>query len=90
MPLFAQRPSEEEAVLRVVGVMQIEDADAEDVERLTDLLRHPVRINAAGRRELEAAGLFTPFQIASLLDYRERHGDIMSLTELSSVDGFTS
>ena len=90
MPLFAQRPSEEEAVLRVLGVMQIEDADAEDVERLTDLLRHPVRINAAGRRDLEAAGLFTPFQIASLLDYRERHGDIMSLTELSSVDGFTS
>ena len=88
--VFGQRPSEEEAVLRALGVLQMEEADAEDVERLTDLLRHPVKINAAGRRDLESTGLFTPFQIASLLDYRERHGDVMSFIELSSVDGFTT
>jgi hypothetical protein len=88
--MHAQKAGEEEPVLRVLGIMQMEEADEESVERLTYLLRHPLRINSSGRRELEAAGLFTPFQIASLLDYRERHGDIMSLAELSSVDGFTS
>ena len=88
--MHAQKAGEEEPVLRVLGIMQMEEADEESVERLTYLLRHPLRINSSGRRELEAAGLFTPFQIASLMDYRERHGDIMSLTELSSVDGFTS
>ena len=88
--MSAQTLSEEDAVLRVLGIMQIEEAKEDDVERLIDLQRHPVRLNASGRRELETTGLFTPFQIASLLDYRGRHGDIMSLAELSNVDGFTS
>ena len=86
---YAQITVEEDAIMQVSGVMQMEDAGAEEVERLMELTRHPVRINQAGRRELEASGVFTPFQIASLLDYRERHGDIMSMTELSAVDGFT-
>ena len=85
---YAQKTVEEEAIMQVAGVMQMEDVGAEEVERLMELVRRPVRINHAERRELEATGLFTPFQIASLLDYRERHGDIMSVTELSVVDGF--
>ena len=90
VPMYGQELSDEDAVLRVLGLMQIEDAREDEMERLIELRRHPVKLNSAGRRGLESTGLFTPFQIASLLDYMERHGDIMSLAELSNVDGFTS
>ncbi|MBQ9462988.1 MAG: hypothetical protein IJU68_04950 [Bacteroidales bacterium] len=33
--------------------------------------------------------MFNAFQVASLLDYRKRGGDILSFTELGLVDGFT-
>lgn len=91
LPLMseAQSAPEIEAVLGIMGVMSVEEADAEEVERLTGVMRNPVRINAASRSSLESSGLFSAYQIASLLDYRSRHGDIMSLTELSVIDGFT-
>ena len=85
-----QTEEEISKVLRFIGVMELEEADGEEVERLVDILRHPVRINYASRSKLESSGLFTPFQIASLEDYILRHGDILSLTELSVIDGFTS
>ena len=67
-----------------------EDFDPYEAERLADYVEHPLLINKAGRSELEESGLMTTYQIASLLDYRQRHGDIMSLLELASVDGFSS
>lgn len=46
-------------------------------------------INDLKEKELDSLHLLTRFQIKSLLDYRERWGDIMSATELTLVDGFT-
>ena len=48
-----------------------------------------ININTATRGQLDSLGLLTPFKIESILDYRDRHGDILSATELSLVDGFT-
>lgn len=48
-----------------------------------------ININTATRGQLDSLGLLTPFKIESILDYRERYGDILSATELSLVDGFT-
>ena len=48
-----------------------------------------LNINDLGRGELDSLHLLTPFQAQSLLDYRQRWGDILSATELSAVDGFT-
>lgn len=86
----AQTEEEINVVARTLGVMNAEDADHEEFEDMIYLLRHPLDINRASRSELESVRLFSQFQIASLLDYRERHGCIMSMTELSSVDGFGS
>ena len=47
-------------------------------------------INSASRAELERSGLFTPFQTASLLDYRTEYGSILSAAELALVDGFSA
>ena len=90
--LYAVGQTQEQiqAVMNVMGMMQAEDVTEDDLERLADIFRHPVRINYADRNELESCGLFTAFQIVSLEDYISRHGAVLSLTELSSVDGFSS
>ena len=66
----------------------MEELDETQAEMYQHLESHPVNINTANRRQLTASGLFTPFQTASLLEYRARAGDILSLAELSAVDGF--
>jgi hypothetical protein len=88
--VWAQSNEDIETILEVLGVMNIEEADGEEVERLYGIIRHPLKLNLSGSQRLESSGLFTPYQIASLADYRARHGDILSFTELSAVDGFTS
>lgn len=50
--------------------------------------RHPLNINSATRRELERSGLFTEFQIESLLKYIGRTGAVLSFAELSLLYGF--
>ena len=77
-----------EAVMMFLGTASEEDMDSYDVELLEELLRNPVRINLGSVARLEESGLMTHYQAVSLADYRKRHGDVMSLTELSAVDGF--
>lgn len=85
---IAQTGSELELILRLTGCGAPEDIDAEDYERLSALLSRPLWINTAVEHEMASSGLFTQYQIASLADYRARHGDILSYTELAAVDGF--
>ena len=84
----AQEAEGIEAVMRLLGVDSPEEADAAEVERLEDLLEHPLRINMVRQQRLAASGLLSPYQAASLADYRARHGNVMSFTELAAVDGF--
>lgn len=77
-----------ESILRLTGADGAEELDADEIERLTDLMERPVRINQASSSVLTASGLFGPYRVASLMDYMSRHGDVMSLTELAGVDGF--
>lgn len=88
LSVAAQETEDLYKVMRMAGVTDVEDIDACEMERLWDCMRTPLRINEATVSRLEKSGLFTPFQIASLVDYRSRHGDIMSYTELSALDGF--
>lgn len=79
-----------EAIMRLEGVAVPEEVDSYEVERLQDLMRNPIDINAAGAGRLQECGLFSSFQTAAILDYRSRHGAIMSLAELAALDGFTT
>lgn len=65
-----------------------EEAALELQLRYEELLSSPLEINMLTRRQLEECGLLTQFQIESILDYRKEYGDILSLSELSLVDGF--
>jgi len=79
---------ESSAVMRFSGVTDIEELDAQEMERLSNYLQHPFKLNGAGRTRLLSSGLFTPYQVATLLDYIRTSGDILSIMELSSIDGF--
>ena len=49
-----------------------------------------LNLNLADRQQLEGSGLFSPFQIASLLEYRADYGALLSMAELQMVDGFSA
>lgn len=77
-----------EAAAYLSGVSELEQIPAEEMEKWWDLAEHPVPINLVGRNVLEASGLMSMYQIVSLLDYRARSGDVLSISELGAVDGF--
>lgn len=77
-----------EGILFLTGVSTMEDLDESTVERFESLRTHPLPLNSCGRSRLLSSGLLSRYQIASLLDYRSRCGDILSFTELAAVDGF--
>ena len=77
-----------QAIAAFLGIDSMEETDIDEVERLEALMRNPVRINQVSSFRLKETGLLTQYQIASLLDYRSRHGDVMSFSELAALDGF--
>jgi len=79
----------EEAVLAICGASDLEELEQEQTDHFRHLQEHPVHINLDSRSRLLASGLFSAYQVASLCDYRQRNGDILSVTELSVVDGFS-
>ena len=79
-----------EAILYFTGASCLEELDSTTLEKYERLHERPLRINEASRSRLQESGLFSAFQLASLLDARERTGDILSETELSLLDGFTA
>ena len=89
MDSLAQSSEDMEKILNFTGYDSPEDLDEYEVERLCSYLDRPVRINESTSSFLRSCGLFSSYQIVSLLDYRTRHGDVLSYSELSSVDGFS-
>ncbi len=77
-----------EGILLITGASAEEELDETVLERFESLRLHPLAINCCTRSRLISSGLFSRYQIASLLDYRERYGDVLSFTELAAVDGF--
>lgn len=75
-------------IMRLCGVTAPEELDSYEVERLSDYLQNPLQINRSSLSDLQKSGLLTPFQTASVMDYRARHGDILSFAELAALDGF--
>ena len=76
------------AALLLTGAADAESLDESVLVRLEVLQRHPLPLNRASRARLGAEGILTPYQLASLEDYRRQYGDVLSLEELALVDGF--
>lgn len=79
--------SYDDAVLYLSGASSMEELEESELERFEHYREHPLDINSASRSRLLASGLMSHYQVASLLDYRSRAGDVLSLEELSLIDG---
>ncbi len=77
-----------EPVFRFLGTDSAEEIDPYDVERIEEYLEHPLKLNHVSQSGLRESGLLSHYQAASLADYRSRHGDVLSFSELAAVDGF--
>ncbi len=78
----------EEAIISIYGLNTLEELDEELLERMININKHPLKINNLSRSKLLSSGLFTQYQVVSFLDYRARHGDVLSYSELATLDGF--
>lgn len=85
---FAQGDGEIKKITDFLGLGSEEEMSGDDFELLQDALRNPLKVNFMSRSRLIASGLLTAYQAASLLDYRQRFGNVLSYAELASVDGF--
>lgn len=88
--LFILRPAlaqDLKSIMVLNGLRSEDDMDESLIERYEALSLHPVRINLLSEHRLASCGLFTRYQIASLMDYRKNYGDILSIAELALVDG---
>ena len=77
----------EPVITRLCGATSIDEVPTDRVEYFYSLNEHPILLNSASRSKLMSMGVLTPFQIASILDYIERNGSILSTSELASVVG---
>ena len=86
--LNAQNDGRMNAVLFLSGAGSEEELDEQEVERYSSFLSNPLEINFATRSRMLSSGLMSQYQVASLLDYISRFGDVLSVSELATVDGF--
>lgn len=83
----AASPQETADMLLITGCTDAEELSGQTVERFEALSVHPVEINLSSRQRLMSSGLFSAYQAVSIIDYRSRYGDILSVSELAAVDG---
>lgn len=95
--LFAQRDTTynnyDEGFQIIENYIQNNDIEGEfedqDIfEKLEIYARNPVNLNKSSFDELEELQLLSPTQISALIDYRAKHGKLISIYELQAVPGF--
>lgn len=92
LPAVAGNPGHaselERAILLLTGASSLEELDEDCIDRYLSLAEHPLKLNLASRSRLLSSGLLSAYRAASLSDYRQHYGDVLSFTELSAVNGF--
>ncbi|NNM16814.1 MAG: hypothetical protein HKO56_09160, partial [Bacteroidia bacterium] len=59
-------------------------------EKLEPYLKNPINLNNTDEEELRELGILNDFQINSLLNHIEKHGNLIRLEELQTIKGFRS
>lgn len=76
------------AILFLTGAPDIETLSEEELEKWWDLAESPLQINLVPTSVIEKSGLMSMYQAASFAHYRAHSGDVLSCSELASIDGF--
>lgn len=75
----------------VERIFQVQDANIayEDVyESLLLFYTNPLNLNRASSDQLASLYILSPAQVWAFMDHRERLGDLLSIYELQSIEGF--
>jgi hypothetical protein len=92
--LFAQENSTEnisiqEKLENIAEDLENENLDYEDLlAPLAYFKDHPVNLNNTKPEELQELNILNDLQVSSLLLHIQKNGDLISLLELQSIDGF--
>lgn len=78
------------AIMLLTGATDPSELEVTEIEHYETLASRPVLLNGRSSGELVSSGLMTRYQAASLSDYRKSHGDVLSVEELSLIDGFNA
>jgi len=77
---------------QVIETLSEETENPEDIaivfDDLLDYLQDPLNLNTASAAELAELHVLNDFQIVALFDYRETHGDLLSIYELLYIPGY--
>jgi len=89
----AQKPDMQQTVedlFEAMGEELSDDADIQDVlDDLESLIQNPLKINWATPEEFTRLHFLSEVQINNLIGFREKSGQIYSLYEMASIDGFS-
>jgi len=89
---FPGRAQDERAWIEAAEESIIREDDSQfsecELEARQELFLFPVNLNEASGEQLASSGLFSTFQVKSILAYREKYGDLFSIYELAGLDGF--
>lgn len=89
-PVTAWQSGLIESLLESIESRRGELADYETLlHDLENLQRNPLNLNSAGKEELQKLPFLTDFQISSLINYRQEHGNLLSIYELAVIHGYT-
>ncbi len=89
--VYGQRDNEvnpETIMENQLTVMDEEGEDPETAENYAQWLAHPVDLNRASRDQLRLLGLLSDDQIENLIAHRTKNGDLVSIYELQTIEGF--
>ena len=91
--LIGQERSREQEIEQIIESIRESAEDETEsalvLEDLTHLAEQPLYINSASGADMEKLHFLNFSQIATIISYREKHGDILSSYELSSLPGFS-
>lgn len=89
-PVTAWQSGLIESLLESIESRNGELADYETLlHDLENLQRNPLNLNHASKEDLQKLPFLTDFQISGLMDYRQEHGNLLSIYELGVIHGYT-
>jgi hypothetical protein len=87
---YTRRPPDLDRLTQeLFAEIQSDEVPYEDLyETLLQYYQTPINLNSATREELRALLLLNENQITTLLNHREANGDLLSVYELQSIEGY--
>jgi hypothetical protein len=78
-----------EDIMESLGTEPDENVDFQEIlDDLTFLGQHPLAINSATKEEMQRLHFLSDIQIDNIIEFRTKTGQIFSLYEMATIDGF--